>query len=264
MGFFPVNPPASSGGGGATIIGTPGPPTSGAHTAGYTVLDSNGATWMCTASGTPGTFVTISGKPNPDWPPPSGSLGFDYEFNATTASIPSGWSWLNQGTTTYSEGSGSGVLNLPASSDNVRGLTQPIPTAPFTITSKIILDTPLFTAAYFNAGLLLTDGTKCILLGIGSNVGNSINVASYTTPSVFNATVAGWYAMEINPMYLRIVYTSATNASFLVSSDGVGWSTVVGAVNLQGTYGLTPTAIGWYGDTPTVAIAASCQFFRVR
>lgn len=35
-----------------------GPPTSGAWTAGDTVLDSTGAWWLCTASGTPGTWAS--------------------------------------------------------------------------------------------------------------------------------------------------------------------------------------------------------------
>ena len=45
---------------GAIVIGTAGHPTSGAWAAGQIVMDSNGVLWVCTVSGSPGTWVEIT------------------------------------------------------------------------------------------------------------------------------------------------------------------------------------------------------------
>lgn len=39
---------------------TPGPPTTGTWIATQAVIDSKGQTWLCTESGTPGTFVPVA------------------------------------------------------------------------------------------------------------------------------------------------------------------------------------------------------------
>jgi hypothetical protein len=61
----------SSGMAAARILGrrtSPGPPTSGDFTANDAVLDSTGAWWLCTASGSPGTWVTPP-TPGNSWLP---------------------------------------------------------------------------------------------------------------------------------------------------------------------------------------------------
>jgi len=98
----------------ANVGGTAGAPTTGTYVVGQFWTDSNNTLWVCTAAGTPGTWVQLG--------PPTGSV---QAYAASTA--PSGWllcdgSQVSRTTyatlfaligTTYGVGDGSTTFNIP-------------------------------------------------------------------------------------------------------------------------------------------------------
>lgn len=279
MGFFPVNPPASSGGGGMTVIGTPGPPSSGTYAAGATVIDSNNGTWVCYSAGTPGSWLPIDGKNNPDWPPPSGLLAGSYEFNASTSSLPSGWSWFNQAGSTYAEGGGVGLLTPAAPASGAwTGPVMSLPTLPFTLRAKMRVSQYMNTTDFVKGGVLLTDGTKLVGFSAGGSVPlisatstlggvNGCAVEYFTNSTTFSSSLQTWTVAAEPSYWFKIVYTSHTNVSFYASADGIGWYGVLLSQNLSGSL-LTPTQIGfatngYSAHAPISAPQLSCQYFRI-
>lgn len=248
MGFYPVVP--GGGGGGATTIATIGPPTSGTGTLGKMVIDINGYVWICTVAGSPGTWLPAATKNSPDLPP--AGLTYDYEFNATTTSLPSGWSWYNQGAATYSESLGGGVINCPNNATpSIRGIYKAMPSAPFTVTAK--LKSAGSSASNANTGILFTDTTGAMLFGTaGGNASNirALTCDHYTNATTYQASVAGGGPTSIaDPQYIQVVYTSNTNVSYFVSSDGLNWFTPAAGINLTSLYSFTPTQIGIFANS---------------
>ena len=89
------------------------------------VSDHNALHALYTAmNGTPPTFTT---PPHPDDIPASPNAA-DYEFNGSGSSLPTGWSWVNQGTSTYAEANGYGSLDFQAGgADESRGIVRAVP-----------------------------------------------------------------------------------------------------------------------------------------
>lgn len=265
-----------SGGGGVTTIAYAGPPTSGTYSAGNLVLDVNNVLWVCYSGGTPGSFTPVGGgKYNPDWPPPA-SLTYGYEFQASSSSLPSGWSWFNQSGSAYLEGSGAGLLT-PAGG-NWTGITRTLPTPPFTLITKLRFSQYMNTSDFVKGGILITDGTKIIGFSVGgevptisatSTLGGTTGTAVeyFTNNATFSSSLQNW-AVAAEPCYwFKIVYTSHANVSFYASADGIGWYGVAVSQNLSGSY-LTPNAIGFgcngfSAHAPISAPQLSCQYFRI-
>lgn len=186
------------------------------------------------------------------------NLGVDYEFNATSSSLPSGWSWLNQGPASYNENWGAGSVSLPGGvAAGIHGVTRSLPTAPFTVTTK--LNTVGMGGQFQKGGLILSDGTN--VAGFWQTKGDgAVAVEYYSAPASYTSAYFGWTTTPKLPSYLRIIYTSASDVSFLIG-DGADFMPVASSVTL----GFTPTSIGFGATTETGSpIVTSCHWFRVR
>jgi hypothetical protein len=213
--------------------------------------------------------------------PWGGNLGYDYEFQGDTTSLPAPafngttntWSWLSQGTATYSEAWGRGTLYLPGqSSFSLRGITMALPSpSSFLATTKISV-TYALTSQYGLAGLVLASASKALLFALEESVGPiNANLQNYTSfapggpVSLASLGLIGSPAVLAKDYYLQIYCVSSTSWTFNVSADGINWTPVASAVNVPGSY-FTPTVIGLAVDTASSSqdVSLSCQFFRVR
>lgn len=202
--------------------------------------------------------------------PWGGNLGYDYEFQGDTTSLPSysfngtifSWSWLNQGTSSYQEAWGQGVLKLQAGSgDTLRGMALPVPTqASYTITTKRYLAGPNVN---ISAGVGFYDGTKLVTLATENNQ-NEVQVSYWNSVTSFNTNLVNtsFAANGAAAQYYQIAFHSSSSVDFLYSPNGVAWYTLASSINLS-TY-LTPSYLVLFSNTNGGACTASTQFFRVR
>ncbi len=271
---------------------TSGAPSSGTWNLLDVVVDENGVLWVCTTAGTPGTWTRVgsvqldagnginlvsSGTTEapittiqqalitPD-DVLSGNLGYDYYFQGTSTSPPSynsiTWTWINQGSATYSEGAGRGSIIIPSSSGTkIHGIYMPVPSqSTYTVTIKVTWTGG--GSGSFNTGLFLTDGTKLIIFG-GSN-GNLLSINYFSTSTTYSSNLSNTTLNPMATIYLQIQRVSSTSWTFLWSYDGVNFLTAASGINISGSY-FTPSGIGFCGDAEnSVPMAVTAQLFRVR
>lgn len=263
---------APAGGGSLTVQDE-----NGTIATGVTQLDFQGAGVTATA-GTGEVVVTIPGgggsgfNPTPvddpaNW---SADLGYDYEFSATSSSVPTSWAWFNQGSGTYNESFGLGVIDHPGQAgDNVKGLYRDVPSTS-TWTATVKTDLTSLDTQYVVGGILLSDTTKATLFGFRNHdtSGGALNEASVTvdnwsTGTTYSSTPFGPFSVMGVPRYFRVKKNSATSWDLLFSQDGVAWRSFLAGYNLS-TF-MTPTKIG-FGllKSGTGQALVSCSWLRVR
>ncbi len=193
---------------------------------------------------------------------PTSPNAANYEFNATTSSLPSGWSWVNQGAAPYTEGSGWGTIDCPATTgDNFRCLVEAVPAGTsWTLTVRMTYASA--TAAYY--GTLLRESSSGKILATFHRYDSVFGVLNATNAQAVSGTVAT--ATVYIPLglitYHRIKKNSATSYDFAISPNGTAWWTVLAGHNPSGT--LTPDQIGWFGQTAnSIAASVAIDWFRV-
>lgn len=197
----------------------------------------------------------------PDLPPDTAHAK-DQEFNATSSSLPSGWTWLNQGTATYSEAKGWGNILLPtASGVNVRGIVQTVPAvAAYTAVAKVTGLIKDANNAYFGIGI--TDGTKVISLTLDSAY--TLQVLRWATVTSFTDVLGtAQDSIFALPMWLRIRKNSVTSYDFAFSPNGSGWRDRLAAYDVSAW--MTPTHLMVFGrndDTSQTALVG-IDYLRV-
>lgn len=193
------------------------------------------------------------------------SLGYDDEFSLTTSSIHSPWTWMNQGSNTYSESFGAACITTPGSpGSNIRGITRAYPSQPsWVATTKTILNSQYTVPT--SCGMFLRNAStgKMILFSIQGGGVPTISVDQWTNNTTSSSTLASVGYIE-TPRYLRIICTSSTSYSYQWSCDGAGWYPFLSANNHTGFF--TPDQIGLYLNRGTTASGASASFhwFRIR
>lgn len=188
--------------------------------------------------------------------------GYDYEFGGeAVASLPSGWSWYNQGASTYLEGLGAGVLSSPSvGSEQHRAIVRAVPSGNWEAYTKITSSNCNSNYSWF--GFFITDGTKIIFLRIPNDSAGSGHVSSYNT-----ATGSGGAGVASNlgredAWYFRVRKNSTSSYDFFMSVDGVTWRTIHSAYDMSAF--MTPTHFGFGVGSTTGARDVACHWFRVR
>lgn len=187
----------------------------------------------------------------------------DYEFNGAGSALPAGWSWVNQGTATYLEGSGRGTIDFPAvSTANIRGIVQAKPAGAFTMTCKLAFANDLVASSFF--GLMARESSTGKLMLLALTNTKDIKVLTYDSP-VVAASDTLWMATWADysrPSYFRLQYVSDTIWRAYVSPDGAAWFALTGDFDPVGT--AVYNEIGWGFDARNNHTgAASCDWFRV-
>lgn len=200
-------------------------------------------------------------------------LGYDYEFDSVdTTSIPSGWSWGNQGDSTYREIAGQGRLwgaptgGTTASEETHRMLLRGRPSES-SWDAVVKLTHMSEQGNWSRAGVCLrnSSGGNYVLAGRalgGSDLGKcQLNLwsgfGSFSSEPVQRS-------FSFVPTYFRVIQYSTTSMDFLMSADGV---------TFYGLYfGFDPSSesydqIGFYTGLRTDSYdwsVASASWFRVR
>jgi hypothetical protein len=196
------------------------------------------------------------------------NLGYDEEFNDFSSSLPSGWAWKNQSTSTYSESFGKGVVVAPAAAGiHWRGIVRPVPTpSSYELITKMSWNSRSGNESA--TGIGFTDsGTKLLSFYWYSLSGtSSMYLVSWTDldgggPSVKSGPIT---PSPIGmPTYLRIRKNSATSYDFAFSPDGVMWYTLVSGYDVSAI--LTPTHVGFLSyNSASYAWNQGFNWFRVR
>lgn len=195
------------------------------------------------------------------------ALSYDYEFAADTTSLPSGWSWVNQSTSTYQEKGGKGAISAPATSTvNWRLLMRALPSES-TWTAYAKLTAYMSTAADAFFGLLLRESSSGKLQDVSCYPTTSaFYVSRWTNATTYSTSPAGPLADHVarsSTVYFRIKRNSATSYDFSMSPDGVLWRTILAANDVSAF--MTPDQIGFGLDvTNNIVSGVACDWFRVR
>jgi hypothetical protein len=160
------------------------------------------------------------------WADTSGTAGTPisgFPFVPFTPFSTVGWTWVNQGSATVTEGSNIVYMSTPsASGENLRALTKALPAGTPTITLACLLSGARNS---LQAGLLLYESATQKGLAICINAasgGLEFQVKRENSPTSFNAllTNIAWVA---GPIYYLRIRVTATQYLFDVSGDGVNW-----------------------------------------
>ena len=200
----------------------------------------------------------------------SGVSSFDQEFEASSSSIPAGWSWVNQGSITYSEAFGAGTMTIPSNggSDTWRGVFQSLSGAPssWTAIAKITASGSQAGGAY-HFGMTLRDSASGKLLPLNFWYGIKMELVRWTNPTT---PEGGWYVAHgdavsfpsIPPQYFMIKKNSSTSWDFKFSPDGITWFAIASALNISGF--ITPDQIGIATNPSNAVCSVACHWFRLR
>lgn len=200
---------------------------------------------------------------NPDDPLWGADLGYDLEFELDTAAgstLPSGYSWVNQGTSTFEQKWGKGILRGQTDGFNEehRMIVRAIPTE----TSWSAIWKMHYTATHTNwqrAGMVLRQSSSGKFTQFGRVFGNSgwpndVSINDWTNTTTFSGGEVHDNTYPGAP-YFRIDKASGGSYDFLVSYDGLSWDMFVQAKTPFATYdqigfvnrgsNAIPTVIDW-------------------
>ena len=206
--------------------------------------------------------------------PWGGDLGLDYYFNREgSTSLPSGWSWVNQSTSTYIENFGVGSIKIPASaSSSARAIVHSLSGYPSTwqVTAHLVGLLP--QTNYSQVGLLMIESGAKIFDFIGISAAGvaagepTYRTQSYTNPTTFNTNVGGGeFFPSHNSMFVRITKNSSTSYDFQLSPDGVQWFDLDMARNPSSYFTSAPTDIGFFVNSSANKVCiGGCKLWTVR
>lgn len=221
------------------------------------------------AAGTSGQILQTNGAAAPSWVTPSGG-GNIWPFSFSTPST--GWSWLNQNvagsTNTLDTSSNNIVLTTNGAGDGLASYVRTKIASTFTITTAFVVQPGLqsSTTVYCAGGLILTDGTKFIVLNILIYNGNVfLNGAKWTNATTFSAAVTGFTAnsslgnggyMFCPLVFFRITETASAR-NYYISPDYRTWLLISSTSN---TDFLTTTKYGVFIRAAGNQVAAMTSY----
>lgn len=202
---------------------------------------------------------------------PASSHADDYEFNNTSSSLPSGWSWFNQGTATYAEADGAGLITEPGkTTENWRGIVRAIPAGTsWTATAKLSCSGRFQTDTY-DMALILRESSSGKIQELDRYSHSTITngacyVNRWTNSTTYSASPAGATPVHgrfDSILYFRIKKNSATSYDFLVSPDGLGYHSILAANDVSAF--MTPDQIGFgLNSRNNVPSTVACHWYRV-
>ncbi len=215
-------------------------------------------------------FVTNSGSgsgggtyyENPIDEPPSVPHAMDDEFADTV--MDGKWSWINQGTSVWTENGSYGAIDILSGTDHTRLLVQEVPAGDFTATAKLTALGPKVN--YFNFGLCLYNSanSRRIVFGKCSRSGYSgIQAIKLTSNTAFSSDAylnGGWDSIFI---YVRIRKVG-TSYYLDMSADGDFWWQVYTETISNFFSAISHVGVGYHrNNTSGVVYQGRCEWFRV-
>jgi hypothetical protein len=198
---------------------------------------------------------------------------FDAEFDRAglNTSLPSGWSWVGQGSATYEEQYGWGSIVTPGYASGtgyqhwmvVRSLPS---AATWTATAKIAGTFPKSgtATAASNPTLLLRESASSKFVTLEPRAHTpAMYVITYTGPTAGAAVLSsGAWVATLAPQYLRFARTATSTYVLSASMSGSTFTPVY-----TWTSSFTPDQIGFGAAQeigPLVAGVAHCDWLRIR
>jgi hypothetical protein len=200
---------------------------------------------------------------------------YDVEFDrADTTSLPSGWSWVNQGGSDYREVGGlarlyaDGTGGSTSANECHRMLVRALPSESTWTAVLKIPSMACYPNTNMRAALVLRDSSGGDYVTWGRRIGASDSLAnvSFDYWSALNTLDTGFGAAYMADVqtFLRIKKVSGTSYSFASSADGVAWQTFWSGYDPTAN-GLTLDQIGILGSCPSGSSnAVGLEWFRVR
>ena len=152
--------------------------------------------------------------------PPIVAHAKDDEFDDTA--LDAKWTWINQGTTTWTESNGYGIIKPPyETGDRVRALVQQKPSGDFTVTTKLHVACPWTN--FFAAGLILGESSsgKLLMWGISKRASyEAVHACKFTNPTTWNSDPLLRAMSEPSYLRCRIVGNTCYDD---ISYDGENW-----------------------------------------
>lgn len=171
-----------------------------------------------------------------------------------TTFVNTGFSWLNQGTSTFAATRNGFLMTIPASAgSSIRAYTKS-KSAPYTITMGFI---PMLLAAASTtsyggrAGLCWSNGTAFVSFTIenGNSLGGPVLVVNaWTNSTTFNASYVSYNFLHIGPIIWLRIADDNTNRICSLSVDGQNWRVIH---TVARTNFLTPTTAGLFLEDGT-------------
>lgn len=217
---------------GATASGAP---VSGTFAVGDFVIDQIGKVWVCTGSGTPGTWVSVLPDPVATL---LGAPNTAYEFDTSSLS---GLTAIGSPTTENANTTVPSALYYQDSTSTTAwmGRYQASPATPFTVVTKV-LDASLY-ANYNDAAIIVgvSDPTTGALVACCAawNTNRKINAEKFTNRTTWVSLMGSGDNYPQLPVYLAVVVNSSTSIDCYHSFNGYNWRKFVTAFNPSFTVG---------------------------
>lgn len=173
------------------------------------------------------------------WAPAS---DLDYEFEGSGSTLPTGWVWVNQGSATYLEGQGAGLVTIPGTANvHTRGLFRPVSASSWTVTAKAT--DAHASSDIFGLLLMLRESSSGKVGGVRFYQNREVDAIVADDDNGLNfSTFAGPFAVDFIPSYFRAVKHSASSFDLAASRDGLSWLPVVAGWNASAHF--APDQVG--------------------
>lgn len=175
--------------------------------------------------------------------------GYDYEFNSTTTTLPSGWAWVNQGSSIYEEGFGYGVIypEIAGGTYDWRMVVESLPAGDWTAWAAVTGDS---ISTQYSPGLVFREsGTGKFAQVMVNYSTNSADwyFATWDDEFTYVTTIAYGTIRGSQIKYIK-AETIGSDMNIYFSADGTGW------IKAVSSYAMTMTfdQIG-FGSTNTQA-----------
>ena len=156
--------------------------------------------------------------------------------------------WVNQGSSTFTNANGGTLFVAPANSgDQNRLVVTAAPSAPYTVTARWFVDA--YPSNYFTAGLVLyeTSTGKLLSFGTAHNNGSVQGVTRWNSVSSFSSSPFSGASIN-NTAFFRVVNNSTT-LTFSISQNGFDFTNVVYTENVNAFFTTGPSHIGLVADS---------------
>lgn len=195
-----------------------------------------------------------------------GSNAYDVEFTDDdfSGTLPSGWAWVNQGSSTYSQQFGKAIVLGDSSTSTLNCVVRDIPTeTTWTATAKISQTSG--PVNWNRVGLVLQSSSSNKTTYFGLTQGTSspwssrvVTISDWTNPTTFSGGEITSIELK-SARYLRIKKNSSTY-DFQYSVDGISWMTLSSGRSAFDTY----DKIGLATSRDASGGAGVFDWFRVR
>lgn len=203
-------------------------------------------------------------------------LGADLEFDGSTVALPSGWSWVNQGDSSYEEFADYGYAYVASTggstgSETHRMLVRTIPSDSSFRAFFHVADLNGPVAAWTRWGIVLRESSsgKYLLWGPAANSSAAwaANLSEWSATNTFSSDVMLEDAVPTNIRYVQVRKVSATSWRFYTSGNGRVWSPWWVGYDPSG-FGVTFDEIGMLfgvnNSSPTDGMDVELGWFRIR